>query len=120
MRPPEFTGGNSLRRSPAGRGAGGFNEAAGIHRRKPAPNSAAYAPARSWASMRPPEFTGGNAAINRFLSSTAPSASMRPPEFTGGNVGGTVLQSQLVPGGASMRPPEFTGGNTSAVRVCLA
>ena len=34
MRPPEFTGGNSTMESPCRRTGCGFNEAAGIHRRK--------------------------------------------------------------------------------------
>ena len=63
MRPPEFTGGNRVERAAddlAGRP--GFNEAAGIHRRKrgdvlegPDGNQTSSTP-----SMRPPEFTGGN------------------------------------------------------------
>ena len=67
MRPPEFTGGNTGRPHhpvpPATRR--GFNEAAGIHRRKPRKQALAPWTAGS-ASMRPPEFTGGN-------SSTVPS-----------------------------------------------
>ena len=59
MRPPEFTGGKTVAR-PGGwcKGFGGFNEAAGIHRRKGSqqPSSESY---RQKASMRPPEFTGG-------------------------------------------------------------
>ena len=35
MRPPEFTGGNWFIASGYGRNASSFNEAAGIHRRKP-------------------------------------------------------------------------------------
>ena len=38
MRPPEFTGGNrKTRRDVEVQATAGFNEAAGIHRRKPAP-----------------------------------------------------------------------------------
>ena len=37
----------------------GFNEAAGIHRRKRLDYGRRF-PARVGASMRPPEFTGGN------------------------------------------------------------
>ena len=61
MRPPEFTGGNLMR--PTGAiiaHTHGFNEAAGIHRRKPA-SPPRDSPAVARASMRPPEFTGGNA-----------------------------------------------------------
>ena len=65
MRPPEFTGGNLLAPPAAGRtrAATGFNEAAGIHRRK------LYLIQRQmlffhFASMRPPEFTGGNYGIS--------------------------------------------------------
>ena len=59
MRPPEFTGGNASP-LPYRQVAGiRFNEAAGIHRRKP---TSVPAPLSSVdpASMRPPEFTGGN------------------------------------------------------------
>ena len=38
---------------------GCFNEAAGIHRRKPGPKADALSHVEL-ASMRPPEFTGGN------------------------------------------------------------
>ena len=59
MRPPEFTGGNSsCRLHPAARSRC-FNEAAGIHRRKP-PFLNFGREQRNSASMRPPEFTGGN------------------------------------------------------------
>ena len=62
----------------------GFNEAAGIHRRKPASAGARRPPARSAASMRPPEFTGGNDCVHGGYHRVEV-ASMRPPEFTGGN-----------------------------------
>ena len=39
-----------------------FNEAAGIHRRKPPAEDAEPEPEAA-ASMRPPEFTGGNTAL---------------------------------------------------------
>ena len=59
MRPPEFTGGNFFQRTLDLQPFVGFNEAAGIHRRKQA-----RAVLKEWdscrASMRPPEFTGGN------------------------------------------------------------
>ena len=59
MRPPEFTGGNP-RVAPAAPPEGrGFNEAAGIHRRKLTSVALVNRPALP-ASMRPPEFTGGN------------------------------------------------------------
>ena len=60
MRPPEFTGGNlesddGISDNTFWR----FNEAAGIHRRKP-PTLPMRWNTVSIASMRPPEFTGGN------------------------------------------------------------
>ena len=62
MRPPEFTGGNTVERGMvAPRTAIGFNEAAGIHRRKRGVAGAHWtARIVLAASMRPPEFTGGN------------------------------------------------------------
>ena len=118
MRPPEFTGGNirqrlksrphtsrfneaaGIHRRKPSRGAPrscirgrGFNEAAGIHRRKPRP-LAITAPHRFPASMRPPEFTGGNKNIILFFITFIHSASMRPPEFTGGNPVAAVSSSE--------------------------
>ena len=63
MRPPEFTGGKPVEsaRGSVKRGLR-FNEAAGIHRRKPAAQGLQQLLARP-ASMRPPEFTGGNMSI---------------------------------------------------------
>ena len=59
MRPPEFTGGNRHIDGATVPRATGFNEAAGIHRRKPQEcPSCGYRSVP--ASMRPPEFTGGN------------------------------------------------------------
>ena len=92
MRPPEFTGGNNgINRysTVMSRARQGFNEAAGIHRRKPAARRQVRTTSFSQqASMRPPEFTGGNACEHRpnLPPSTGEQASMRPPEFTGGNV----------------------------------
>ena len=84
MRPPEFTGGNSMKKlkiDPASmrppvtggnyryvtkrqRSVGRFNEAAGIHRRKPTGASVDHRRRTADdASMRPPEFTGGNLRI---------------------------------------------------------
>ena len=61
-----------------------FNEAAGIHRRKPV--DVVYdGPYTAAASMRPPEFTGGNARRDGGVCACPAAASMRPPEFTGGN-----------------------------------
>ena len=40
MRPPEFTGGNANHARKGGAPASRFNEAAGIHRRKPAADKA--------------------------------------------------------------------------------
>ena len=60
MRPPEFTGGNAvLKRRAVGKPRNRFNEAAGIHRRKPV-EVGPPVPVLPDASMRPPEFTGGN------------------------------------------------------------
>ena len=60
MRPPEFTGGNPrLAAHRQHRLRLGFNEAAGIHRRKHL-RGADLREAVANASMRPPEFTGGN------------------------------------------------------------
>ena len=70
MRPPEFTGGNvdADRGSPMPYALGSFNEAAGIHRRKPIILARDNAQPLLQASMRPPEFTGGN---GRWTSKTA-------------------------------------------------
>ena len=59
MRPPEFTGGNAIIRRPYHRARRGFNEAAGIHRRKQDMLIVGLSTVQD-ASMRPPEFTGGN------------------------------------------------------------
>ena len=59
MRPPEFTGGNASTNGGVGNVVVGFNEAAGIHRRKPAERRVKVLDVEA-ASMRPPEFTGGN------------------------------------------------------------
>ena len=87
-----------------------FNEAAGIHRRKPEVDYEFAERAWYFASMRPPEFTGGNTTPVRNSTLSGIFASMRPPEFTGGNAreGGRDRRQGH---GASMRPPEFTGGN---------
>ena len=111
MRPPEFTGGNARPRLAAPRLAlPGFNEAAGIHRRK---RTAVHRDARAGAlraSMRPPEFTGGNPRVGSAYLRRVVRASMRPPEFTGGNWRSCLPPYHAVTS-ASMRPPEFTGGN---------
>ena len=84
MRPPEFTGGNGDHQGGAQfRYRRRFNEAAGIHRRKPTGQVLTDLPL-SPASMRPPEFTGGNFNPG-WLFVVFERASMRPPEFTGGN-----------------------------------
>ena len=134
MRPPEFTGGNAGLHAQPRLAGGGFNEAAGIHRRKHRPI----------VTVNSPLVTCFNeaAGIHRrklvslaHASHSAPLASMRPPEFTGGNPSGP--SSKPAPGScfneaagihrrklarvhelvhhgivASMRPPEFTGGNS--------
>ena len=139
MRPPEFTGGNSPYWRQATPVLRSFNEAAGIHRRKPLPaspfrrtislcfNEAAGIHRRKPAAGGRHERRAGSgfneaAGIHRRKRCTDLKrsggyllASMRPPEFTGGNVdrhpGGTGV---LRP--ASMRPPEFTGGNCGPAR----
>ena len=58
MRPPEFTGGNLTGTFGSDEIQQGFNEAAGIHRRKRAAGGELTELVQ--ASMRPPEFTGGN------------------------------------------------------------
>ena len=112
MRPPEFTGGNTVGHETARPASGSFNEAAGIHRRKPR-NRNRHTDTTMPASMRPPEFTGGNLGQHRPPRARPTVASMRPPEFTGGNParrGAASLRHHP----ASMRPPEFTGGNGRA------
>ena len=124
MRPPEFTGGNgrgpraaTAHRLPGFNEAAGihrrklyqkknhdykkhisFNEAAGIHRRKQV-EAGAIAGMRNLASMRPPEFTGGNAPVIGHRNAPRVDASMRPPEFTGGNtysgIGATCTSSRF-------------------------
>ena len=70
MRPPEFTGGNSaVYRGGVGGYECSFNEAAGIHRRKPLVRVAVQA-VHMLASMRPPEFTGGNLLASQRGSAT--------------------------------------------------
>ena len=61
-----------------------FNEAAGIHRRKPGATEGGQVGVLE-ASMRPPEFTGGNEIRAKYAKGGITQASMRPPEFTGGN-----------------------------------
>ena len=141
MRPPEFTGGNplppcGLRQALVQR----FNEAAGIHRRKPLRRHLADT-VFAVASMRPPEFTGGNGTILHYGTREVIVASMRPPEFTGGNpipaaYSRTAHSASFNEAAgihrrkrrsearqakrssrASMRPPEFTGGNTNIVET---
>ena len=112
MRPPEFTGGNP---AASGRDASHhvrrFNEAAGIHRRKPGRELQAT----------PTRYLGFNEAAGihrrkRLRRATRArlsfSASMRPPEFTGGNRWRSMDCRKNSWITASMRPPEFTGGNT--------
>ena len=59
MRPPEFTGGNKAFSTNEVSRQLGFNEAAGIHRRKLGRVEDVF-DVHLDASMRPPEFTGGN------------------------------------------------------------
>ena len=72
MRPPEFTGGNSRPEGFVASIGVYFNEAAGIHRRKPRRTRCVHDRIND-TSMRPPEFTGGNDRRAR-QSATASSA----------------------------------------------
>ena len=102
-----------------------FNEAAGIHRRKPATTVAAEQSlaSGSLASMRPPEFTGGNRLLTGVCSiNAAPNRGFN--EAAGIHRRkhvhrGRAQQSSDADQLASMRPPEFTGGN-SAGGGCIA
>ena len=134
MRPPEFTGGNPASGCGAPCRTSSFNEAAGIHRRKPdywahinvpVPNASmrpaetrnlpSVRPAVSQASMRPPEFTGGNASPRRrprlasatCFNEAAGIHRRKQLRFYVGHCDGKH---------ASMRPPEFTGGNLRTFR----
>ena len=68
MRPPEFTGGNFVIKHETAFYELGFNEAAGIHRRKLG-SSVPIGIGIYGASMRPPEFTGGNERDRAKISS---------------------------------------------------
>ena len=84
-----------------------FNEAAGIHRRKlqrePANARMARRGFNEAAGIHRRKPANGTAEIPGHI------ASMRPPEFTGGNDLWVGLDEDGYK--ASMRPPEFTGGN---------
>ena len=84
MRPPEFTGGNAAHSPAFGKSTRhGFNEAAGIHRRKHnagAMGSQQHHSFNEAAGIHRRKRVSGQA----FRPRVAP-ASMRPPEFTGGN-----------------------------------
>ena len=95
----------------------GFNEAAGIHRRKRRRGGGMKWPL-GLASMRPPEFTGGNPCSQGPQRGGDAVASMRPPEFTGGNRRSSTERCSCST--ASMRPPEFTGGNASGSSRCCS
>ena len=115
MRPPEFTGGNSVESACTQPRTNRFNEAAGIHRRKHE-GTCNGIHSRQGASMRPPEFTGGNtvsssqAPVKASCFNEAAGIHRRKPE-------------RAVPWHrrhrASMRPPEFTGGNNSGSWLLL-
>ena len=134
MRPPEFTGGNSTLATTLNRlGPCGFNEAAGIHRRKLETLKNDKKSLQD-ASMRPPEFTGGNlqavlavhavvpcfneaAGIHR-RKPTACSARSTATTWSFNEAAGIHRRKREWTGrrlyalqAASMRPPEFTGGN---------
>ena len=115
-----------------------FNEAAGIHRRKPTP-SGLVSDSQVFASMRPPEFTGGNiASLQGYRSPATPGFNeaagihrRKPPSRSTGicrrstgfnEAAGIHRRKHLTMGErfkgreiASMRPPEFTGGNVLSV-----
>ena len=118
MRPPEFTGGNIVAGELGGVRNRGFNEAAGIHRRKHT--------CESRMSSRVERGFNEAAGIHRrkppaSANGTAP----RPPGFN--EAAGIHRRKRLGIGdhlafklaAASMRPPEFTGGNwpSSAIRT---
>ena len=131
MRPPEFTGGNRCSWCGTDSRSWSFNEAAGIHRRKPSTRRTTRPPGtcfneaagihrrklpagltvfRHWKSFN--EAAGIHrrkqvATFSAWLITLR--ASMRPPEFTGGNHPARGIRRHGR--AASMRPPEFTGGN---------
>ena len=134
MRPPEFTGGNARIPRESGQRNLGFNEAAGIHRRKPGAcgrlatvcavcfNEAAGIHRRrqsysgrplvlhfAVASMRPPEFTGGNPRVSALTCGSR--ISFNEAAGIHRRKPGRWRQHLEVTVNASMRPPEFTGGN---------
>ena len=142
MRPPEFTGGNRARRGQQRQNGiqRGFNEAAGIHRRKlivqtlsrssliameSGFNEAAGIHRRkqmqrryplAWvcqASMRPPEFTGGNRQdSHRSLGLPLPGFNEAAGIHRRKRLAFQATRvAQHAASRASMRPPEFTGGN---------
>ena len=84
MRPPEFTGGNGRARSSRSAEATRFNEAAGIHRRKPATEHVQQ-PAKGSSFNEAAGIHRRKLAVDQSAGKTAGIASMRPPEFTGGN-----------------------------------
>ena len=86
MRPPEFTGGNPTPAGQARTDDRGFNEAAGIHRRKLA---VVHIHSRAW-QLGFNEAAGIHRRkrdVEAIYQDTDTGASMRPPEFTGGNMG---------------------------------
>ena len=94
MRPPEFTGGNIKGFSAQANivtVVRGFNEAAGIHRRKHA-NSASSTRRRITRFNEAAGIHRRKLSLLRLRCAENRVASMRPPEFTGGNV-----QRGLVP-----------------------
>ncbi len=91
MRPPEFTGGNEWGWYGTCSRALGFNEAAGIHRRKH--EWVAYAIGRGWACFNEAAGIHRRKLTVNGMNVTAEVASMRPPEFTGGNGPGLTFGS---------------------------
>ena len=116
MRPPEFTGGNEVEGELPTSDSSGFNEAAGIHRRKHDRSRSPVLRTFIDASMRPPEFTGGNQRTAR--------SSARAGEFCFNEAAGIHRRKRIMrklyryrAGKASMRPPEFTGGNGDSFSI---
>ena len=108
MGPPEFTGGNLLDHGAAPDGAGRFNGAAGIHRRKPcsAPGGSPPDCRLQWGRRNSPAETPKRAARSPPGPWTLQWGRRNSPAETavqGGRCGGGRR--------ASMGPPEFTGGN---------
>ena len=140
MRPPEFTGGNARQQPPPPRPQPtGFNEAAGIHRRKRSPQSRAFVPPclrfNEAAGIHRRKPTSGGCPplrAHRCFNEAAGIHRRKPGWSSNESASRTCFNEAagihrrkqgsgdiavLIDLDASMRPPEFTGGNT--VFLCL-